>query len=879
MNKNNLDELIIKYKNELNKSIDNVNPELEIRFKNTNFNIFKSIYEYMINNVESSKIELTQILSCLMKQKTENQLQITNIKNIYYNKGIQFKKEYLSKIPLHNLYYNFNNIGLTYNIVLSIEKNNIKEFIIDESSIIRIKNRITFILIENNIQWKLDMTIVRQLFGNNIRLNLENDIYRMFKQYETNIDNILTIFNDSTYNKYEIEIELINNLQVRSNDVLNIGNNLLTIINPNYLIELNLQNKIHVISKFLKVDNYLKQNKLTLKQLLPKVKTLTHFEYKNIYPPIGFYITDKADGIRSIGMYEDNKGFIISNKLISYENVKINNYKLTIVDGELIDDKLYIFDIIAYDGENISNMVFDERIKKLKDAITILSSSGMKCEVKKYIQLTKENIKNSIEEIYYQKNRPYNIDGLIFVKPNNSYLKTETFKWKKIEDNTIDFLVKKVPESLLDTDLYIYKKNYTLYLLFVGINYNLFQSFRLQFCNHYNEIFNDQKIKNNSYFPIQFSVSNAPKAYIYYHPDDSLLQIENNIVEFKCTGNCFMEDGYLVNWVPIKIREDRKDDLKSNKYFGNDYKIAETIWINYMNPFYLEQLWENISDEYFITNKSGIYNAQTAVVSYFKNTQISLLKGYKWIIDIGSGKGQDLKRYFNAKIENFIAIDNDKASLAELIRRKYIFAKEFNILTNVYVVLADMTIDYNINIQKIYNLVQDLPENKNIINAIVCNLSIHYYIYTEELLKNFINFTLKLLKNNGKLIITCLFGENVFNLLKNINEGNSWNIYDNNILKYSIKKMYSSKSLENIGQKIGILLPFSNGNYYEECLVNTDYLIKTFKLYGLELIEKTNISINIINDFKKSNNNIGSKLNNDDITYLSLYGKLVFNLP
>ena len=874
MSKNIFDEILNRYKDELNKSTENTNVELELRFKNTDFNIFKSIYEYMLQITDPNKIKLSQVISSLMKQKVENQLQITNIKNTYYNNGTYFSKTYSSKIPISNINYNFNNIGLTYNVVLSLEKNDVKEFTLDESCIVRIKNRITFIIVEDNIQWKLDMTVVRQLSGNNIRTSAKNDVKIMFKDYDINPNNILTIFNDIKYNKYEIEIELVNNPLIKNNDILAIGNKILSIINPNYLKELTLQNKIYEIAKFIKPAHYIKnQNKLTLKQLLPKVKTLTRFEYKNIYPPIGMYITDKADGVRAIGIYDSNKSFIISNDLKIYENNKINNYKTTIVDGELINDILYIFDIIVFNGENISNLFFSERIKKLENAVDILTSTGMKCKVKKYIQFTKENIKDSIEEIYY-KDRHYDIDGLIFVKPSNSYLYTETFKWKKIEDNTIDFLVKKVPESILNIEPYFVKENYTLYLLFVGINNKLYQSFRLQLCNKYNDIFVNQKNTNALYFPIQFSPSNAPTAYIYYHPNDSILEIDDNIVEFKCIGNCFIQNSNLVNWMPMRIREDRKIDLKNGSYYGNDYKIAETIWINYMDPFPLEQLWENTADEYFMSIKLGIYNAQTSTLSYFKNTLISSIKGYQWVIDIGSGKGQDLKRYFNAKIENFIAIDNDQPSLAELVRRKYIFAREVSSSTNVYVILADMKSDYNINIQKIHNLIQILPENK--INAIVCNLSIHYYIYTEELLINFIYFVLKLLSKKGKLIITCFFGENVFNLLKDINEGDEWKVYDNNILKYSIQKLYSSKKIENMGQKIGVLLPFSNNIHYIEYLVNTTYLINMFEKYNLKLLLKKNISLEVINEFKQQNSIVGNKLSNDDINYLSLYGTLIF---
>ena len=80
----------------------------------------------------------------------------------------------------------------------------------------------------------------------------------------------------------------------------------------------------------------------------------------------------------------------------------------------------------------------------------------------------------------------------------------------------------------------------------------------------------------------------------------------------------------------------------------------------------------------------------------------------------------------------------------------------------------------------------------------------------------------------------------------------NFNILTNEIYPNSIKKIYSSETLEVCGQKIGVLLPFSNGEYYEEYLVNTKTIIREFKDNGFQLIENTSISSKL-QEFNLSN--------------------------
>jgi len=879
MSKTILDDIITRYNKELYNKNGGV-PELEIKFKNITYDTFSKIYEYMLENTDLTKASIHQLVRSLMVQKNGiSNLQITNIKEIQFIDGKSQSAIYRSKTPVLVPYHYLATSGVSYKITLAIE-NTIKQFISNEDTIIRVINRVSFVYTDKNTNWKIDMSIIIQITGSNVSTKVGQIVNQMIKQHTVTLHNLLTLFNEDKTTqkvyKYEIEAELINNERIKLQDVTNMAHNILQIFNPDYMSENTLQSKIYDLAKYLISSPTLLQqyqNKFGMKQLLPKVQTLTRYDYKNIYPMTDFYVTDKADGVRAIVIIDINNGYILAENLITYK--LDSEFKVTIADAEFVNNVAYIFDVIVINDRNISQLTFNERITYINEAVTQFKQAGLPIESKPYMQIG-SNIENVIKSIYNRRDKPYNTDGLIFVDPTNNYMTTKTYKWKNIIDNTIDFLVKKAPKSVLGKKPYITKELHTLYFLFVGISNELYKALGLQTCLGYQDIFDNTNVINSTtYFPIQFSPSNAPLAYLYYHPDDNISIIENNVVEFRCIQNCDVTNGPYIGWKPIRIRNDRRRDLESKVYYGNDYRIAEITWINYLDPFPLEQLWVNVTDEYFLSNKVGMYHAQTSVISFLKTERIMKYEYHNWILDIGSGKGQDLGRYFKAHVKNLIVIDNDRASLSELVRRKFTFAQDTakkRGSTNVYVILADMTSNYPILLDKIFDISR-VPEKH--INTIICNLSIHYFIYTNELLNNFISLINTLISQDGEIVITCFFGEEVFKLLSTIAEGQEWTIHENQIIKYSIRKLYSSNTLENNGQKIGVLLPFSRGEYYEEYLVNTIYLEKELTKHGYKLISKKAVS-SILPEFKLKNPLVANSLTDDDKKYLSLYGELVF---
>ncbi|NBV29418.1 hypothetical protein EBS02_10500, partial [bacterium] len=243
------------------------------------------------------------------------------------------------------------------------------------------------------------------------------------------------------------------------------------------------------------------------------------------------------------------------------------------------------------------------------------------------------------------------------------------------------------------------------------------------------------------------------------------------------------------------------------------------------------------------------------------NPKLSDKNNTEWIIDLASGKGQDLARVNNLEFKNGLFLDNDKNALLELINRKYnlrtnqqknmkIFTQEINLITNYKDIIKKLD-KFNIN--------------KDSIDVMICNFAIHYIIANDENLMNLIKLLYHYLKPNGRFIFTCFNGEKIFKLLEKSNE---WNLYENDYKKYSIKKLYTSQSLTNTGQKIDVLLPFSKQTYYTEYLMNIEYITNVFNdnEFTTEISESFSC---LLDNFK--DNKIYNSLSKQDKEFIDLY--------
>ena len=158
-------------------------------------------------------------------------------------------------------------------------------------------------------------------------------------------------------------------------------------------------------------------------------------------------------------------------------------------------------------------------------------------------------------------------------------------------------------------------------------------------------------------------------------------------------------------------------------------------------------------------------------------------------------------------------------------------------------------------------------------DTVVSNLAIHYMLGSTEHMNNFVALCLNLVRVGGDVVLTTMFGLEVFRKLQKagVKPGETWDSFQDEALKFSIRRQYAEGELTSAGQKIGVLLPFSDGNYYEEFLVNVRVLTDAFIKRGFRLLA-TPLFSEYFKEFQTRNSTVDKMLTAGDREWLSLYG-------
>ena len=897
---NKLTELINKFN--LSK-----NSELEIRFT-VNFYLWKQLYEkILINNSGSIEQSINAVI---------NQEKGRDRKEIYLENGIKKSEKYVNKNQIERLVY-YNKINYRISLAEEIE---VKPFDIKNVNDIRLKLR-SSILDTSHPKWRFDFTLVKTLSGSDIQniAKYKEQIFPINKKID--IINFISFIEKNPDKNYSTEFELeYLDKKISEQDITEIINFIFNLTNEHYSKNQDeYHREVYELAKLLLKEQDLQtknkdrkpsdqfKNLFSLKQLANAPIGLDTKTYINkVLPHIDqYYLSDKADGDRCLLWIQDDYiKLITSNKVIEI-NIDLDKkyfHGHTILDLEVINldaenkkfTKAYIFDILYLNDLKLTDQIMDVRNQK----IDLLNNKlGKNIEKKILVKLSNtddpdSSYKIQINNIYNRAIRLYPIDGLIFT-PNFSdqhyikynipenYFDMIVYKWKPPEKLTIDFLAIECPKNLLGIEPYIIKENYTLYLLFCGIRYKMYTSLNFKKIRGYDQIFDKYKL-GLSYFPIQFSPSINQYAYLYYHPIDSEFKkedINGHTVEFVLSLDSFQEK--YNEWKIVKLRPDKDILIKDNSGYGNDFKTAEATYLQYQNPLTLKMLIENEkttqgamqgamqgSDQkpYFLKQKSNIYRCLTKFNGFVKAQLIRQLQNSNLIIDLASGQGSDLFTINSMNIKNGLFIDQDQNALEELNRRKYEFNNDKFYIYNSKPETNILVLTKKMNLTENY---KSLVEQINIkADGVIINFAIHYLIKDSESMDNFINLIDNILKPGGVFIFTCFSGEKIHDLLKNIKKDQSWDLIEDDYLKYSIKKLYEKEN--DYGDQIGVIHPFSMGEYYSENILNLDLIIKSFKEKKYILRQFGSFG-DWLNKFKKFNPNIYQQMTSNDIIYSSLY--------
>ena len=835
--------------------------ELEIRYKDIELATIENLLFYTmkqydvthetfidsIDYTETTKIGLRTFLKDGKKVKTE---------------GIH--KESITKVMDHNP------IG-KYSVNISYEKKMAVEDAPKDPANIILKHRYSYLLPKHK-DWRVDITISKK--SELTSAGIKNSVQMFFNSVKSPEDLFMLLKKKRFNFTHQIEIESVGSIKKLTPEIIkDIAILPFKMVDSDIEMKLNFSQELEFVKQAL--NGY---DASTIKRLLPSIRTITHQQYDEIYPPLDYLLTDKRDGKRTLLTVHDGVLSLLSDKEKIIRH-KVKYDKVIILEGETVNnDLLIIYDAIVVEDRNLAESSIEDRFALVPKAINILKKLLPQLEIKEatYFALTNpQRYKNQFEDMY-KVDKGYDVDGLILVKKGDSYLNTTTYKWKPIESQTIDFYVRRCPNDLLGKNHFMVREGHTLYILFVGASVQMINNLRLPYVEGYKSFFNIPY--SQTYKPIPFSTPLVPLSYLYYHPDSSGSDnedLDGQVLEMICDSDYiqYVNHQYIVNW---KIKKSRKDKVVlSGKEYGNNYVTAFSSFMNIIDPFPLEYLYQGSppSELYYKNTgaENNTYSATRALMSYIKSQLISeYAHKANRVLDLASGRGADLRRYIQLNsIGTVVVSDINKAAITELFGRWLDISRKSRTMINSSLrgVIMDINDPAEGNIARITSLIES-----SFFNTIFCHNALHHFIESLESIHNLAKLCSGLTIAGSHVVFTCPNGEAIF---KKIGKNENWTGIEDDRIKYKYERLYTGNNFEASGQKIKVLLPFSNGELYGEYLINISTIEKVFGEYKLKLIVNNNAD-SYFDAFEIHQRSMYERLTPLDKENMALYSVLVF---
>ena len=587
--------------------------------------------------------------------------------------------------------------------------------------------------------------------------------------------------------------------------------------------------------KFILGKNY---NTINMHKLMTQVIALDKNNFNKIFK--NYAVTAKTDGVRSfIYINEEGNIFqIFKTKEVVDLKIKIKQTELhsSILDCEFVEtiSTYFLFDILVKNGTDLTLDELPSRMGALK-TFEDLDLGKIKFKIKQQNIPTETASIFQLSDTVFHAQYPYKIDGLIFTPIREGY-HAAVYKWKPSSLNTIDFLLKKD------------KKNH---YLFVGIPYQIFKRCGFKLDTTYKKLFPKfmKRIEKHEirYFPFYFMPRSAPQTY--------KLNISNNLKD-----NVIVELSYDLNkkeWIFHRYREDKtklyETALDEDRFDGpNSWNTALRTWNLIFNPVTEEMMFKTENTKNYYT---GTNTGQMDLIRKFHN----FVKKYLYdkyiqggtVLEIAGGRGGDLWKLANRKVEFTLLTDVSEGALEEAERRYKEMLKR-GVKMEVKFLSADFTKNVT---KKIETTLLPLKE----VDYVNCHFAFHYFLKNKTSLENIFSNINTFLKKGGYFIFTALDGAVINERLKT---SNKISINKNGREIISIKKLYKNNKLKNLGQEVDVYTESIGA--HKEYLVNYEYIINFFETNGYKLIESENFSS------KFNNNSFKSKLEEKNIEFSSL---------
>ena len=617
---------------------------------------------------------------------------------------------------------------------------------------------------------------------------------------------------------YEVELEIVNPQSLTKAESMQSFQNFTQVI-YHHLYQTNLpMGTEEKVAKLAKVANYLSLRfnpelmKIEFNRLVqPRNLKAIDLVYGGLMPRISVFnardsgdvyyaASHKADGFRTLMLIDSDGVYLLStpnlvNKIFPAEAITaIAGWEGTIVECEQIPDdkiapwaseafraakiRLLIYDILMLEGKiDIQMASFEERRKRAEACAGLFENiRGLFVQYKPFLEMKHRNypdprvegtVRNTGDGLYYaiqelsQERPEYLTDGFIFTPVNHEYgtnkraksnvsdLETAQLedafaarrgslsdipavvKWKPAEQMSIDFRVGLSPEGnyVLLTDQKLVRN--------AEGKYNL--------------------VTEDGPFPFT-GTDNYPAAPTAF--DDAtrarLLSIPLNSIA------SFLYDTKSGNFVFLEWRPDKSKP--------NYITVIEDVWNDIHRPISLKLLkGEEIG---MISRK---HNGMKSLI--FRNVAMPLSNKksddkFQIILDIGSGRGQDIDKMIHNGFTHAIFVDPSADNLKELERRLAtkkgklkgypIQAKGQDtdqIIRQTHAILDQIYQEYG----KQYNPANPNDPNYHKVDAISYMLSLSFFFDSQTSVQSIFTLEEQLLRNQGFLMAFTIDG----NLLEN----------------------------------------------------------------------------------------------------------------
>ena len=472
-----------------------------------------------------------------------------------------------------------------------------------------------------------------------------------------------------------------------------------------------------------------------------------------------YTVTEKADGERML-LYINGNGKIYmlnSNMSVIFTGTKTMNKEVfnSLLDGEFIEfDKkgskinLYAaFDLYYKNKTDLRGLPFYESEgdanleKKPEYRLNLLQLMVSRIEPQSVVETKKHcefnisckmfystasstsifegcsRILSDVDDGIYQ----YHTDGLIFTPSNKAVgsesleevgpLKKTTwnssFKWKPIEQTTIDFLVtikkdktgKDEIHNIFEDGVNLEKgmtlSQYKTLVLRCG-----FDKKKHGYLNPFNDVINENFENANdlddskSYQPVPFQPTNPYDTKACYA--NILLQQNNNENVLMTSQNEMFEENMIVEfqydttrpkgwrWIPIRVRYDKTTDLRNGiPNYGNAYHVANSNWQSIHHPITIKMITqgmdipeqedenqeENDDSVTYYSRDEHLDQKNTRSLRDFHNLYVkrklisNVANKGDTLIDYAVGKAGDLSKWVHSKYSFVFGIDINRDNI------------------------------------------------------------------------------------------------------------------------------------------------------------------------------------------------------------------------